>query len=131
MDSLTKKHHTMFVTAAVYNWTVVLSLLKPSTLCGSLHVLPIPEEGVALHVLCAFVALLGYAYYQASKDVPANANIIWLGMVAKFSVNVIAVIDILLGFISWQAIFLAGGDLVYAGLFWQVLEDVKREKVKK
>ena len=130
MDSLTKKHRTMLVTAAVYNWTVALAFLKPDIVCGFLQVSPIPEEGLALHVLVAFVALFGVAYYQASRDVPAHANLLWLGMVAKVLVNVITVMDILLGFISWQAIFVAVGDLVYAGLFYQVLDDVKREKVK-
>ena len=131
MDDLTKKHHNMFVAAALFNWTAALSLLKPSFLFDTLGITPVPNEDLILHLCSLLIIFFGIAYYSASKDLNKNTNVIRLGMVAKATVFAVAVLDVALGYISWQIIIIISGDLVFAILFYKALQDVTDAAKKK
>jgi len=130
MDDLTKKHHNMFVAAACFNFIAALSLLKPSLLFDTLGIKPVPNEDLTLHITCLLIAFYGVMYYRASKDFVKNANAVEVGCIAKATVFCVTLLDIKLGYITWQILPVVSGDLIFAILFYKALADLYAAKKK-
>jgi hypothetical protein len=129
-DNITQKYHTLFVVGACFNWTAALSFVKPKLICNTLNITPVPTEDFILHIMCLLVALLGSMYYEASKDFPANANIVRYGSVAKALVFSVAVLDVVLGYLSWQILLVVSCDLMFAILYYKALQDLNATTMK-
>ena len=130
MDDLTKKYHSMFVAAAFFNWTAAIALLKPSILFGALGITPVPNQDFVLHLCSLLIAFFGSMYYSASKDLVNNANMVYAGLWAKAVVVAVAVLDVMLGYISWQILLIVSGDAIFSILFYKALQDLNTVKQK-
>jgi hypothetical protein len=128
MNQVTQKHSSVFVAGAIFNAVASLMLFLPSITFPILHITPIPAASFPIHVAAALVGFLGIGYYWASLDLPLHANIVQLGMTAKIGVVLLAVVDVLLGIISWQALLVVAGDVVFAFLFYQALAVLHKAK---
>ena len=123
LAQVTKKHSNMFVAAALFNAVATICLVLPSMSTD-----PLPEAGFVTHLAALLVLAFGVGYYWASQDLPGNSNIILLGTVAKAAVVVMAVLDVLLGIVSWQDVVLVFGDFVFVLLFYKALQDLNKAK---
>jgi hypothetical protein len=128
VSTVTQKHSTMFVAGAAFNAAAALMLLFPSFFYPMFQITPIPDPSFATHCAAGLVTVLGIGYYWASQDLPGNASIVRLGALGKAGVVVIAVVDVLLGIISWQSLLVLSGDFVFAVLFYQALLDLGKAK---
>jgi len=117
-----KENKVLFLTAAIFNWTVGLLLaFKAGLLFDLFQVTPVPTEPLFLQLFAWLVFAFGVGYFWASRDFAANASIIRLGVPAKLGVVLIALACVLNGVVSWQIMILASVDMVYAFLFWRAL----------
>lgn len=130
LEAVTKKHQKMFRSAALFNIVAGTAGLKQS-LWALLHVTPIPAEDLTLHTFVLLILTGGLGFYWASQDLPANANVIWLGIFLKAAVVSITILDIVLGVVSWQIMTTMSGDLIYSILFFRALQDVDMLKKPK
>jgi hypothetical protein len=121
----TKQSKTMFLTAAIFNWTVGLALaFKAGLLFELFRVTPAPTEPLFLQLFSWLIIIFGIGYFWASKDLAANVSIVKLGLLGKLSVVLVVLACILAGVVSWQMMLLASADLVYAALFWRALRSL-------
>jgi hypothetical protein len=115
----------MFLTAAIFNWTVGLALaFKAGLLFELFRVTPAPTEPLFLQLFSWLIIIFGIGYFWASKDLAANVSIVKLGLLGKLSVVLVVLACILAGVVSWQMMLLASADLVYAALFWRALRSL-------
>ena len=131
MDDVTKKYSSMFVVAALFNWIVGFSFLKPRSAYEMMGVTQIPNEDMTLHVVCLIIILIGVEYYKASKDFPAQANVVRFGMYCKAGVVVLSIVDIALGYVDYKILQAASGELLFASLFYKALQDLDAAKKSK
>jgi small multidrug resistance pump len=123
----TKQSKTMFLTAAIFNWTVGLALaFKAGLLFELFRVTPAPTEPLFLQLFSWLIIIFGIGYFWASKDPAANAPIVKLGLLGKLSVVLVALSCVLTGAVSWQLLILVSVDLLYAVLFWRALKSLKQ-----
>ena len=116
---------TVFLLGAVFNWLVALGLaFAAATLLDIFGVTPLPTEPVFLQLFAWLVFTFGIAYYWIYKNPPGNRALIRLGIIGKLGVVMVCLANIFLGNVSWQIMFVAGVDLVFAILFWRALKSV-------
>jgi hypothetical protein len=121
-----KGNKTMFLTAAIFNWAVGLTLaFKAEFLFELFRVTPVPAEPLFLQLFSWLVIVFGIGYFWAFKDPVANVPVIKLGIVGKLSVVLVALACVLAGAVSWQMMLLASADLVYVVLFWLALKGMR------
>jgi hypothetical protein len=121
-----KGNKTMFLTAAIFNWAVGLTLaFKAEFLFELFRVTPVPAEPLFLQLFSWLVIVFGIGYFWAYKDPVANVPVIKLGIVGKLSVVLVALACVLAGAVSGQMMLLASADLVYVVLFWLALKGMR------
>jgi hypothetical protein len=121
-----KGNKTMFLTAAIFNWAVGLTLaFKAEFLFELFRVTPVPVEPLFLQLFSWLVIIFGIGYFWAYKDPVANVPVIKLGILGKLSVVLVALACVLAGAVSWQMMLLASADLVYVVLFWLALKGMR------
>jgi hypothetical protein len=125
-----KGNKTMFLTAAIFNWAVGLTLaFKAEFLFELFRVTPVPAEPLFLQLFSWLVIVFGIGYFWVSKDPAANVPVIKLGLLGKLSVVLVALVCVLAGTVSWQMMILASADLLYVILFWRALKGLGSEEL--
>ncbi len=110
--------HKMFISAAWFNWLVGVALLvSVDGVFSVFHIRPVPDQLLFVHFFSVLVIAFGFAYYWISRDIAVNRPLIHIGAVGKLMLVGIGVVDVMLGIVSWQILFLLSVDLVYAVLF--------------
>jgi len=118
-----KSVRLLFLTAAIFNWAVGLTLaFKAQLLFDLFRVTPAPTEPLFLQLFSWLVIVFGIGYFWVSRNPAANVPIIKLGILGKLSVVLAALACVLMGAVSWQMMILASADLFYAFLFWRALK---------
>jgi hypothetical protein len=126
----TKESKPLFLTAAIFNWAVGLTLAFNAGLLFELfQVTPAPTEPLFLQLFSWLVIAFGVGYFWVYKDPAANAPIIKLGILGKLSVVLVALACVLAGSVSWQMLLLSSADLVYVVLFWRALRRLGPEQL--
>ncbi len=124
-----KSNNAMFLTAAIFNWAVGLTLaFKAELLFELFRVTPVPAEPLFLQLFSWLVIVFGIGYFWAYKDPVANVPIIKLGILGKLSVVLVALACVLAGAVSWQMMLLASADLLYVILFWRALKGMRSKR---
>lgn len=117
----------VFLSGAIFNWLVGLALHYDATLLfGLFGVTPPPSEPLFVRLFAWLVIVFGVGYYWVSRDPPANAPIIKLGILGKASVVLVCLSSVAVHSVSWQIMILALADLIYAVLFWRALTIISR-----
>ena len=123
-----KSNKAMFLTAAIFNWAVGLTLaFRAELLFGLFQVTPLPTEPLFLQLFAWLVIVFGIGYFWAYKDPVTNTPVIKLGILGKLSVVLAVLACVLAGSVSWQMMMLASADLVYVVLFWLALKGMRAE----
>ena len=121
-----KSMRIMFTTAAWFNWLAGLAVaVNAELLFGLFRITPLPTEPLFLQLFAWLVIVFGIGYFWVSRDPVANVPIIKLGMIGKLSVVLVSLACILTGSVSWQMMLLVSVDLLYAILFWRVLQTLQ------
>ncbi len=124
-----KSDKTMFLTAAIFNWAVGLTLaFKAEFLFELFRVTPVPVEPLFLQLFSWLVIIFGIGYFWVYKDPVANVPVIKLGILGKLSVVLVALACVLAGAVSWQMMLLASADLLYVILFWRALKGMRSKR---
>ena len=127
-EDITKKYQSLFLGTAIYNWSVAISMLKPAGTFEAMHISPIPAQDNTLHTCCVCIGGFGFIYYWASQDLPANYDLVWLGMALKAGNIAFAIFDIWVGTITWQLLLLLAPDMILVIIFYNVLGEVKKQQ---
>lgn len=118
-------HHArlLFTTAALFNWSVALGLLFPSTQLSQLLQLTPVEGGdlILRHIASALIAVFGWAYWCVACDPQRWRALVVIGVLGKSLVVALVGVHWVLGTINghWPALVMA--DLIYALLFLDFL----------
>ena len=116
-----ESQRTMFVCAALFNFTAVILLgLFQENILPLLGMQPITNEAF-LHLFLGLVFIFGLGYYRVSMNIEANRDIVWLGFWGKALVVVLLVIHASQSNISWGLAAFGLGDLLFAVLFVRFL----------
>ncbi len=121
-----KSIRTLFLTAAIFNWAVGLSLAFQARLLFELfRVSPAPTEPLFLQLFAWLVVAFGVGYFWVSRDPVVNIPIIKLGILGKLGVVLAALACVVMGAVSWQMMILASADLLYLIFFWWALSVIQ------
>jgi len=124
MQSRERYHKTMFFISALWNWGVSLlfislSIINKQFLSPFLN--RIPESMMFFYAFLAAVFIFGIGYYWIGKDVQRNRDIIKIGILGKIAVFALFLIYTISGEVTLIGLMAAIIDLVFAGLFVEVL----------
>jgi hypothetical protein len=124
MQSKERYNKALFFVGALWNWGaslffLVLAVVNKQLL--SLFLNSISESMMWLYAFLGAVFVFGLGYYWTSKDVRRNRDIIKMGICGKVVVVVIFGVYAILGEITLLGLMTAMVDLVFAGLFLEVL----------
>lgn len=112
----------MFISAACFNWIAAIVFVAADDWVLALLLLEsTPTALFFLHLFCTLVFLLGFPYYRAAKDLAGQASVIKYGGGAKLALVAVAIVDVLLGLVSWPILLVLSVDLVYGLLFFNAL----------
>jgi len=111
----------LFVTAAVFNWLVALSLALPGERAWQLAGLAQPADPLFLHLFLTFVALFGIAYLWIGVAPAGKDALVVIGAVGKASAFAVLFGHYLAGSVPAGVAALGAGDLVFAALFVRFL----------
>ncbi len=115
-------HKLMFTLAAWFNWLIAASFIFATNWTLNLWgISPVPESPVYLHFFGILVFMFGVGYFWISRDPVANRPLIKLGAIGKLLLVGVGVIDVLLGFVSWQVLMPLSFDLLFSVLFFLAL----------
>ena len=65
------------------------------------------------------------SWYSSASFVPSTyASLVWFGMTGKSLNLAVAVIDVLLGTVTWQLLIVLSPDIVCIALFYSALKDL-------
>ena len=114
----------MFIVAAIWNLNAAvmfgaIAIFNKGLL--SLWYNYIPENMLFFYLFFVAVALFGVGYYWVSQDIVRNRDIIKLGLIGKLAVFGFYLAYTISGDITMMGLSAAGGDLVFAVLFIDVL----------
>ena len=113
----------MFLTGAIFNWAVALTLFFiPEIFLNLLSVTPTPQQSLWVQQFAGLVFVFGIGYYWASRDFEANIQIIRLAVIGKAGVVLIGLLNVATGDVSWQFMLPASGDLIFVILFIMALK---------
>ena len=124
MQSRKRYHKTMFFIGALWNWGVSLLFISLSIADKQLlspFLNRIPESMVCFYAFLAAVFIFGLGYYWISKSVRRNRDIIKMGILGKIAVFTIFLTYTIFGEVTLLGLMAAIVDLVFAGLFVEVL----------
>lgn len=116
----------LFVTAAVFNWLVALSLALPGDAAWRLVGLARPADTLFLHLSLTFIALFGVAYFWIGVAPAGKAPLVVIGAVGKVAAFAVVFGHYLAGSIPAGVALLGAGDLVFAALFLGFLAQDER-----
>ncbi len=124
MQSRERYHKTMFFIGALWNWGlsllfISLSIINKQLLSPFLN--NIPESMMCFYAFSAAVFIFGMGYYWTSKDVQRNRDIIKMGILGKITVFALFLTYTIFGEVTLMGLMAAIVDLVFAGLFVEVL----------
>ncbi|MBN2152109.1 MAG: hypothetical protein JW839_11720 [Candidatus Lokiarchaeota archaeon] len=121
------KDSLIFLTGAVWNWAVAVSLFVLSVATPSAFLdlgMEIPNAMVWFHCTVGFVGVFGVAYFIAYKDLSARRGMALLGVVEKLFIFVVLFVYFLLEEVGVVGFGLIAVDLVYGMLFlWTLLHE--------
>ncbi len=112
----------LFVSAALFNWVVGLSLLfayRP--FLGLVAPQNIPEHPIYLHLFAIIIVVFGIGYYWARHDLQRYREVVKIGAIAKIPVFLVPLFYWYEGSVDWHLVTLAMVDLCYAVLFIYIL----------
>lgn len=114
----------MFRSAAIFNW---LAFVMLAPWFGIAPVLGLQGATTGLYDLVALLAIAGFGwgYWLAGNDPHSNRGLILLGAVLKIGVVAIFWAHVLFGDAPWSMAVLVSGDLIYAGLFFNALKNMR------
>ena len=115
---------TVFFVGALWNWGlsllfISLSIMNKQFLSPFLN--RIPESMMTFYAFLAAVFIFGMGYYWTSKDVQRNRDIIKMGILGKIAVFALFLTYTISGEVTLMGLVAATVDLVFAGLFVEVL----------
>ncbi len=124
MQSRERYNKAVFFIGALWNWSaslffLLLAIVNKQLLSFFLN--RIPESMMWLYAFLGAVFVFGLGYYWTSKDVRRNRDIIKMGICGKVFVVVIFLAYAILNEITLIGLMTAMVDLVFAGLFLEVL----------
>jgi hypothetical protein len=120
----------MFFVAAIFNWMVGVTLFFiPNFFLDLFFVSPGVDQSLWIQQFAGLVFVFGIGYYWASKDFSANLGLIRLAIIAKSSVVLVGVFNVLMGGISWQFMIPASFDAIFVVLFIQALKGEKQTPI--
>jgi hypothetical protein len=120
----------MFLGAAIFNWIVALGLFfVPDIFLSAFFITPTPDQSVWVQLFAGLVFVFGFGYYWASRDFYNNRPIVRLAVWGKWSVVLIALLNVMSGDINWQFMIPAGADAVFAILFILALKSISRSRL--
>ena len=102
LNLITRKYQNLFKVGAAFNFIVATSLMVPQISFPVLHISPIPDESIYLHLSSGSIASFGLGYYLASENFPRNVSVIEFGLMGKIAVNILGAYHIYMETISWQ-----------------------------
>jgi hypothetical protein len=124
MDPRTRSR--VLLSAAGFNWLVGFGLLVNASMLFDLFgIEPVPDGSILVHVAAALIFAFGVGYHWAARDFATARPLVAIGALGKGLVVAVALVDVVLGLISWQALLLVSVDLVYALLFLQMLRQTR------
>lgn len=113
----------IFLSAALFNWTVGGALLLAPQLVGQLLALEPVAAGAQVFVdlFAALVIAFGFAYLMLAVDFRQFRPYALLGAGAKLAVVAVVLTYFLTGLVGWQMLALSSVDLLYALIFLALL----------
>ena len=115
--------HSIFASAALFNWTVGAGLiLAMPTLERLLALEPVATGAkVFVDLFAVVVIAFGAAYLMLAIDFPKYRSLAALGAAAKLAVVATVSCHYLAGHVDWRLLALSSVDLIYSLLFIALL----------
>ena len=114
---------TLFKAAAAYNVAAALPFLVALNPFAALLGLQVtPTATLFIQVTMGVVVMFAWAYWMIATDPVRYRPYVTLGLIGKVVIVALICGHWLLGDISWRLPALAGGDIVFAILFWRHLQ---------
>jgi hypothetical protein len=108
----------MFLAAAIFNWVMgAVLFFIPNIFLDLFFVSPGVHQLLWVQQFAGLVFVFGIGYYWASIDLAANRGLIRLAIIAKSSVVLVGLFNVVMGEISWQFMIPASADAIFVALF--------------
>jgi hypothetical protein len=111
----------VFAVAGVFNVLVgTAGFVAPAAVMGRLG-MSLPPDPLFLHMAMWLVAVLGLGYFLVALHPERNRDLMWIGAIGKAMVLPIMLAAWRRGNVGLPGVVTAGGDLVFALLFLDVI----------
>lgn len=117
----------LFVSAALFNLAVGLTLLFAASLVMPLLGTEAPQNPTFLHLFALLILMFGLSYFWISRAPQQETSLMALGAIAKGCVFLMIFYYHMRGLVGWQLTLLATVDLIYAVLFTFARRSVIRQ----
>ncbi len=126
-----KYYKKLFLSAAIWNWIVGLTLLMLSFI--NPNILPLfgvetPPSLVFMQMLFILVIVFGIGLFIVYQDLDKNKDIVIMSIIEKVSFFVVYLIYFIFGDVNFLVLLLNIIDLIFGILFIEFIVNTKRPK---